>query len=299
MRYVAFCFLVAVSGGLDAQPSHEIPARLIDMHLHIWEPLPASAVARDSLVAAFKRFNLVRAVASGPIPLVHQLKELAPERIIGGAVFTEGIQLPPVQELERSLRSGDIEVIGEIDAQYAGVRLDAQWLDAYWTLAEALGVPVAIHTGFGQPGTTQDPCCPLFRASLGNPLQIEEALARHPKLRIYLMHAGWPYLAETKAIMQLYPRVYADLAAFAFNPGIPRAEFYHYLEELIRAGFGKRLMFGSGLSPKDWAREIGVAVELINQAPFLTLEQKNDIFHDNASRFLQDNIRNHPRPNTR
>jgi predicted TIM-barrel fold metal-dependent hydrolase len=288
-----------VSRALTAQPSHSPPAKLIDVHLHIWEPMPASAGSRDSLVAAFKRFNLVRAVASGPIPLVRQLRDLAPDRIIGGAIFTESIKLPPIPDLERILRSREIEVLGEIDAQYAGVRLDAQWLDPYWTLAEKLGVPVAIHTGFGQPSSTEDPCCPLFRASLGNPLHIEEALARHPKLRVYLMHAGWPYLAETKAIMQLYPRVYADLAAFAFNPGIPRPEFYHYLEDLVRAGFGKRLMFGSGLSPKDWAGGIGVAIELINQAPFLTPEQKNDIFHDNAARFLQQTSVSTLRPNTR
>ena len=64
---------------------------------------------------------------------------------------------------------------------------------------------------------------------------LEDALARHPKLRIYLMHAGWPFLADTKAILQLYPQVYVDLASFAFNPGIPRAEFYGYLQELLRA----------------------------------------------------------------
>ena len=147
-------------------------------------------------------------------------------------------------------------------------------------------MPAAIHTGFGQPRTAYDPSYPQFRAALGNPLYLEDALVRHPKLRAYLMHAGWPFLAETKAIMQLYPDVYADLASFAVNPGIPREEFYGYLQDLLRAGFGKRLMFGSALSTEDWAQDIGDVVKLIAEAPFLTAEQKDDIFYGNAARFL-------------
>src|SRR6266545_1207467 len=41
---------------------------------------------------------------------------------------------------------------------------------------------------------------PQIRTSLGNPALLEEVLIRHPKLRVYLMHAGFPYLQETKAI---------------------------------------------------------------------------------------------------
>jgi len=101
------------------------------------------------------------------------------------------------------------------------------------------------------------------------------------------MHAGWPYLQETKAIMHMYPQVYADLAAFAFNPGIPREEFYDYLQALLRAGLGKRLMFGSGLAPDEWPGEIRAAIALVNEAPFLTSEQRDDIFYNNAARFLR------------
>src|SRR3989454_6563092 len=32
---------------------------------------------------------------------------------------------------------------------------------------------------------------PRYRASLSNPLLLEETLIRHPKLRLYVMHAGW------------------------------------------------------------------------------------------------------------
>lgn len=64
-----------------------------------------------------------------------------------------------------------------------------------------------------------------------------------PRLRLYLMHAGAPYLQEAKVILSVYPQVYVDLAVV--NWILPRDEFHGYLRELVRAGFGKRLLFGS------------------------------------------------------
>jgi uncharacterized protein len=253
--------------------------------MHIWKPLTSGSA--DSLRTAFTYWHVKKIIASGPIRLARQLRNIAPGLIVAGAAFTESERLPPVKDLRALFQSGQFGVLGEIDAQYAGVPLDAAWLEPYWATAEALDVPVAVHTGFGQPRTPYDPCCSRFRAALGNPLAIEPALARHAKLRVYLMHAGWPFLAETKAILQLYPQVYVDLGSFAFNPGIPRAEFYDYLEQLLRAGFGKRIMFGSSLSPEDWGHDIGQAIQLIDEAPFLTAEQKDDIFYGNAARFLR------------
>jgi uncharacterized protein len=66
---------------------------------------------------------------------------------------------------------------------------------------------------------------------------------------------------------------------------IPRASFYDYLEALVRAGLGKRLMFGS--DQMRWPEKIGEAIAAIEQAPFLTQEQKRDILFHNAARFLR------------
>jgi hypothetical protein len=66
---------------------------------------------------------------------------------------------------------------------------------------------------------------------------------------------------------------------------IPRAAFYDYLEAFVRAGLGKRLMFGS--DQMVWPEKISSAVEAIEEAPFLTDEQKRDIFYNNAKRFLR------------
>ncbi|MBE7522130.1 MAG: amidohydrolase family protein [Burkholderiales bacterium] len=53
----------------------------------------------------------------------------------------------------------------------------------------------------------------------------------------------------------------------------------------MRAGFGKRLLFGS--DQMYWPEAIGMAVEAIESAPFLTQDEKRDILYNNAVRFLR------------
>ena len=97
------------------------------------------------------------------------------------------------------------------------------------------------------------------------------------------MHAGWPYLQETKAILYMYPQVHADLAVI--NWIIPRQDFHDYLRALVTAGFGDRLMFGS--DQMIWPESIPLAIDGIDSAEFLSDAQKRAIFHDNAARFLR------------
>jgi hypothetical protein len=119
--------------------------------------------------------------------------------------------------------------------------------------------------------------------TLGNPALVEDVLVHHPRLRVYLMHGGAPYLQETKAILSVYPQVYLDLATI--NWILPRREFHNYLHELMAAGFGKRLLFGS--DQMFWPEAIGMAIEGIESASFLSEQEKRDIFYNNAVRFLK------------
>jgi hypothetical protein len=81
--------------------------------------------------------------------------------------------------------------MGEITAQYAGLSPSDASLEPYYAVAEEFGIPVGVHTGLSYPGTPYK-CCPKFRAALGTPMLLEEILVRHPKLRIYAAHAGYP-----------------------------------------------------------------------------------------------------------
>jgi predicted TIM-barrel fold metal-dependent hydrolase len=273
---------------------------IIDMHMHSYpveymgeSNLPNPVTGRPSGVASDKelmlatlsemrRYNIVKAVTSGPSDVVNLWRTEEPERLIGGVYFDELTSLPEVEQLRQQFISGRLGVLGELVAQHVGLSLNDSLFDPYLTLAEELDIPVGVHTGLGPEGTPYT-CCPKFRVTYGNPVLLEEVLVKHPKLRLYMMHGGWPYLEETKAIMAVYPQVYADLATI--NWIIPREEFHEYLKDLIRAGFGKRLMFGS--DQMVWPETIGMAIEGIESAKFLSKEEKRDIFYNNAARFLK------------
>lgn len=295
-------FFVAlfVASGAQAQSVDAHSQAIIDVHMHahaadrfgtVGPPNPVtgepSAARTDadllrSALDAMRRYNIVLAVASSALPSVERWRQAAPDRIIGGAQVDVGIPFPDVQKLREDIRAGRIGMIGEIGAQYLGLSPADTSLAPYYALAEEMDVPVGVHMGIGPPNSPFE-CCPKFRASLGNPLLLEEVLVRHPKLRLSLMHAGYPYLDQSIALMQMYPQVYADLSVI--NWIIPRAEFHRYLESLMRAGFGKRLMFGS--DQMVWPESIGAAIRGIESAEFLSPEQKRDIFYNNAARFLR------------
>ena len=208
-----------------------------------------------------------------------------PDRFIAAAGIrgSADTPLPDVAVLRTAFQSGRLRVLGEITAQYAGLTLGDRSYDSYLSLAEEFDVPAAVHMGVGPPGISYDPCCRGFRASLGNPAVLEEALNRHPKLRVNVMHGGWPYLQETIALLSIYPQVNVDLGAIDWM--LPRAEFHAYLGGLMRAGFGRRIMFGS--DQMYWPEAIGLAVDAVDAAPFLAPAEKRDIFYGNAARFLR------------
>jgi predicted TIM-barrel fold metal-dependent hydrolase len=291
--------LVGIPYFISAQTDINKKLPIIDMHMHSYPaaymgepsiPNPItekpSAASDEELMQAtlleMRRYNIVKAVTSGPLEVVYRWNSEDPKRIIGGVYFDEVTSLPDVEQLRQQFIAGRLGALGELVAQHVGLTLTDSLFEPYLSLAEELDIPVGVHTGLGPAGTPYT-CCPKFRVTYGNPILIEEVLVKHPKLRLYIMHGGWPYLEETKAIMSVYPQVYADLATI--NWIIPREEFHEYLKDLIRAGFGKRLMFGS--DQMVWPEAIGMAIEGIESAKFLSKEEKRDIFYNNAARFLK------------
>ncbi len=249
------------------------PARLVG-------PPTDEQLMRESL-AALERYN-IRAVASGPLEVVKKWRAAAPERIIPALFFGLSNKVSP-DSLRESFRKGEFAVLGETMTQYEGFSPSDAALEPYLALAEELDIPVAIHMGLGPPGTAYYFGTPKYRGGLSNPLLLEEALVRHPKLRIYVMHAGWPMLEEMIHLLYSHPQVYADVAVI--NWYLPRKEFHHYLRRLVEAGFGKRVMFGS--DQMIWPEAIGIAIEAIESADFLSEQQRRDIFYNNAARFLR------------
>jgi hypothetical protein len=274
---------------LAAQPpstgTPRFPDRLIDMHVHAWQPPPQSASFKQSLLDAFTAFHLERAVVSGPAAAAVAAAQLAPGALLVGVADGAGSSLPSAGDFATSVQRQRIAVLGELDGAWDGEPLTMTRLEPYLSLAENNRTPVGVFTGVAPPGTVKT--FPRYQVQLGRPSAVEPILARHPRLRVYLMQAGWPFLADTIAFMYVHPDVYADVGNLSANPAIPVAEFHAYLGALMRAGLGKRLMFGSGLDVADWASGIGPMVKSIEEASYLTPSERADIFFGNAARFLE------------
>ncbi len=247
-----------------------------------WQPrdfLPAprtDAGLIQETLAMLKRLNIVKAVVSGS--MLDAWREAAPGLVIPG--FQTGIAGTTPEQFaayRKSLRETPGAVIGEVGSQYAGLTPNDPQFAPFLSLAEELDRPMIVHVGLGAPGARQ------FRMSLSDPLLFEDALVKHPKLRLCVSHAGYPLLDRMIALLYYYPNVYVDTAFIDWY--LPRKEFHAYLRRLVEAGYGKRIMFGS--DNMYWPEAIRLAVESIESADFLRPEQKRDILYNNAARFFR------------
>ena len=284
-----------------AEPRRHGP--VIDVHLHgyasdpRWQarvpnPItgaPMTATTEDShrraIMEQMRRYNVVAAVVSSAhataTPVLQRYTSISSLRFLPGIAFDAPNEVSP-EWIRSEHRAGRLAVIGEIGAPYAGFSAGDSAYGPFFTLAEELDIPIAVHVGSAGGGATYTGS-PKYRMEFNRPLRLEDMLARHPRARVQMMHAGWPFTDETVALMRLHPHVYVDLGVIDWTQS--RAEFHRHLRRLIDAGFEKRIMFGS--DAMVWPEAIGMAVEAVDAAPFLTREHKRDIFCRNAARFLK------------
>lgn len=236
------------------------------------------------VLAEMARMN-VTAVVFGDPKSVQKWKDAAPARIIPGTGFEIGFpanQRVPLDELRKDFTTGGFKVMGEIGLQYEGLSPSDMSVDQYFALAEELDIPVAIHMGTGGSGRANI-AMPKFRGSMGNPLLLEELLARHPKLRVQVMHAGYPMIDNMLTLLQANSHVYVDVAGLIWS--YPIKEVNRYIERLVEAGFEDRVMFGT--DQLFWPKLMAYSISIIQNAEYLTPEQKRDILYNNAARFLR------------
>ncbi len=247
----------------------------------VWSPPSDEELLRRTL-AVLNRSNVV-AVASGAPTTLARWVEASPQRILPAFHFNvardKGIS---PDSLRRALKTGRYVALAEVTNQYLGIAPDDPVFEPYLAVAEELDIPVGIHIGTGPPGAPYLGS-PHYRARLHSPLTLEEALTRHPRLRVWIMHAGWPMLDDLLAVLWTHPQVYVDVGVIIF--ALPRTEFYRYLRTVVEAGFGDRVMFGS--DQMVWPEMIERGICTIEEAPFLTAQQKRDILYYNAVRFLR------------
>lgn len=284
---------------------------IIDLHVHVigvdehgnnnwYNPPPPNIVTGKptrklteynllhDILDVMDEYNVVKAVVSNTFHDLARARKAAPDRVLGGifiapeAPFNFSIDL-----LRARIKDGTLQMIGEVATQYYGMKLTDPFMEPYYALAAEMDVPICLHTGVASApaevwaaGLER-----TYRPDYGNPNGLEAVLNRYQNLRLCLMHAGHPYLADTITLMSSYSSVYAELSYIAYF--LPLPEFHRYLRTLINAGkdFDKRIMFST--DTYMWPEAMGATVRAIESADYLTNEQKADIFCNNAQRFLR------------
>lgn len=247
----------------------------------LWSP-KSDAALLNGILEQLEKYNVI-AVASGSNEIASRWHKAAPKRILPSIGFHLGqTELSP-DSIKSLIENKGFIGIGEITNQYHGIGVDDPRMDPYYALAQELDVPVGIHMGSGAPGSPMT-ITPDYEVHLSNPLHLEKVLKKYPKMRVYIMHYGEPFIDELIAMMYHYPQLYVDIGGIQLT--YPKAYFYEYhLKKLVSAGFGKRIMYGS--DAMVWPELIGKSIEIIEEAEFLTDQQKRDIFYNNAARFLR------------
>jgi uncharacterized protein len=300
-RCLIFGLLVLSSVFAFAQKPSKASLPIIDVHMHCYGnegdprfdarvPNPVSGRALTATngkahmletIAEMKKYNIVKGMVSNHYDVALSWKTADPNRFMVGYRFDDPATVD-LGFLRREHAAGRLQMIGEVGLQYKGIAPNDPRLEPIFSLAEELDIPVGLHLGLGPPNTPYRGN-PNFRTSFGKPSLLEEVLIKHPKLRIYVMHAGYPFTEEMVGLMYVYPQLYVDIAVI--NWVITKGEFYDHLRRLVQAGYGERIMFGS--DQMVWTDAIGMAIESINAAKFLSEKQKRDIFYNNAVRFFR------------
>lgn len=271
-------FLSNMPGGDPNQP----PPALINTDCA--SPLKAAKSDKefqDSLIATMNRLNISIIAMGDPTILRNWEKAAAPGRVIPAIGISSSKDMTVVAFTD-SLTSGFYKVMAEVAPQYQGMSPSDTSLDAYFAAAEKLNIPVGIHMGTGGNGMANI-TSPKYRASLGNPLLLEDLLARHPKLKVWVMHAGYPMIDNMLALMGANAYVYVDIAGMIWS--YPLEEVNNYIKRLVQAGFEKRIMYGTDLM--IWPKLLETSLGVIENANYLSFDQKRDILFNNAVRFFR------------
>lgn len=280
---------------LSAYSASKYTGPIIDVHVHAYEddsplfglehpPTLRGKTYRSAKNAAhlqkevlnrFHKYNIVKAVVTaGELWL-----EDAPSTIL----VANAAKPPSILKKQHEL--GYLDVIAEVAPFYEGKRLDHPSIERYFKLAEELGVPIGVHIFPGGPNFGLHYLPEMLggmRAFNASPSQIENLLVKYPKLKLYIMHGGWPFIEDLKSLLYMHPNVYVDIAVV--NWILPEKEVINYIVALTDAGFDDRIMYGS--DQMVWPDIIDDAIATINDSEALTLTQKADIFYNNAARFL-------------
>ena len=279
----------------EEMPSTDYTGPIIDMHLHAFaegnpmfglthpptlrgetfQGVESAQEQRERTIEQMRKHNIVKAIVTDGQAWRDEYPDLFLVSSANGSA----------DDLKKLYEEGNLQAIAEMAPFYRGVLADDESMIPYFEMAQNLGIPVGFHIFPGGPNYgihLMPEMLGGMRVYNASPLQLEDVLVKFPNLKLYVMHGGWPFVEDMKALMYAHPNVYVDIAVV--NWILPQTEFEAYLNALITSGFGDRIMYGT--DQMVWPQTIDVGIESVQSSDFLSLKQKEDIFYNNAARFL-------------
>lgn len=278
------------------------------MHLHIYSEQyssgdfklkdiiltsPKNSVEHlKAVVEQINKYNIALTYAIGDFKALDSINKNYPDKFLPSARILSTSELLNdknyIETLKLKIKNGEVLGIGEVGNFYTGIAPNDPVLDTLYRIAEENDLPIGIHFGLAFP-SSQLTTYPNMRVEYANPLMLQDVLIKFPKLRLYIMHAGLPFFPEeTFAMLFMFLNLYADISALPWGglaSGYLKESLKEFLIKADKNGFIGRLMFGSDEHIRPGA--IGLSIDFINQADYLTETQKRYILYNNAARFLK------------
>jgi predicted TIM-barrel fold metal-dependent hydrolase len=266
---------------------------LIDIHMHAWPTeftnlfYPHKIAVIDEQVlentlAQMDTLGISQGVISGPNNVTAEWCQRAPHRFIA-SWLPDSVILQPEEEAARfidAIENQGFRGLGELFVQYFGVTANDRRFFPLYHICQERHLPVFIHTGLNGPDYYKGE--PAFRVSLCDPLLVEDVAVAYPDLKIVMAHMGYPFTEHASYMLYAHSNVYLDVAVVNWCLG--RAGFQSLLRQVFETVGPDKILFGS--DQMNVPQMIPVGVSAIQEAPFLSEEDKRKILGDNARRLL-------------
>jgi uncharacterized protein len=275
---------------------------ILDVHLHAWPSegmsacfaprAPATSDKRGfkDTLAQMHKLGISQGVLSGPDDVTAEWCRRAPGRFI--AFWYPAVNLvDPEEEAAHFAEAVDTQGfrgLGELIMQYDGLAVDDERFYPLYRVCAERHLPVLCHTGLNGPNWPR--WAPSFRVSLGNPLLFENVLAEFPDLVIVLCHMSYPFTEQAAYMLYAHANIYMDIATVNWILG--RAGFYRLLQQVVETVGPDKILFGT--DQMNLPDKIPIAVSAIQEAPFLSKEDKRKILGDNARKLLGIDVAGKP-----
>ncbi len=268
---------------------------IIDVHLHAWwkggmkaydephEPAELDETVFNDTLEQMDQLNVRYAILSGPNNVTEEWCRRVPDRFIASWIPSANLSDPDEEaaRFTEAIENRGFQGLGELLMQDAGLAVNDERFFPLYRICEERRLPVIFHTGFNGPEFYRD--APSFRTRLGDPLLLEDVAVAFPELVIIMDHLSFPFTEQATYILFAHPNVYADVAAVNWCLG--RAGFHRLLQQVVETVGADKILYGT--DQMAMPQMIAVGVSAIQEASFLSEEDKRKILGDNARQLLR------------